>query len=83
MTKEDEKPTELSKISTLLQAVRRLNAEFSTRIEILKDKLDTLDFEATIVALKERESWIKALGKTLDGHKAEEGSFAANYWKKG
>jgi hypothetical protein len=47
---------ELSKISALLQAVCKLNPEFSTRIEILKDKLDTLNYKATIVALKETES---------------------------
>jgi hypothetical protein len=56
MTREDEKPTELSKISTLLQAIHKLNSEFNTRIEILEDKLDTLDYEATVVALKEIES---------------------------
>jgi hypothetical protein len=84
MTKEDEKPTELSKISALLQAVRKLNPEFSTRIEILEDKLDTLNYEATVVALKETESWIKASRKAPIGHEEkEEGSFATNDRKKG
>lgn len=83
ITKEEEKPTELSKISALLWAVRKLNLEFNTRIEILEDKLDTLDYEATVVALKETESRIKASRKTSNGHEAEEGSFATNDWKKG
>jgi hypothetical protein len=56
MTKEDEKPTKLSKISALLRAVCKLNPKFSTRIKILEDRLDTLDYEATVVALKETES---------------------------
>jgi hypothetical protein len=55
VTKEEEKPTELSKISALLRAVRKLNTEFNTRIKILEDKLNTLDFEATVIALKERQ----------------------------
>jgi hypothetical protein len=83
MTKEDEKPTDLSKISALLRAVRKLHPEFSTRIEILEDKLDTLDYEATVVALKETELRIKASGKTSNGHEAVEGSFATNDQKKG
>jgi hypothetical protein len=56
MTKEDEKLMELLKISALLQAVRKLDPEFSTCIEILEDRLNTLDYEATVVALKETES---------------------------
>jgi hypothetical protein len=84
MTKEDEKPTELSKISALLQAVCKLNSEFNTCIEILEDKLDTLDYEATVVALKETESRLKASGKTNgNGHEVVEGSFATNDQKKG
>jgi hypothetical protein len=55
MTKEEEKPTELSKTSAFLRAVCKLSTEFNTGIEILEDKLDTLDFEATVVALKETE----------------------------
>ena len=79
MTKENEKPIELSKISALLQAVCKLNLEFNTHIEILEDKLDTLDYEATVVALKETESRLKALGKTnRNGHEVVEGSFATN-----
>ena len=84
MTKENKKPTELSKISALLQAVCKLNPEFNTRIEILEDKLDTLDYEATVVALKEIESQLKASGKTnRNGHEVVEGSFATNDQKKG
>jgi hypothetical protein len=84
MKKEDEKPTELSKICTLLRAVRKLDSEFSTRIEILEDRLDTLDFEATVVALKETESRIEtARLRASREHEVAEGSFATNDRKKG
>lgn len=79
MIKEDEKPTELSKISALLRAVRKLDPEFNTRIEILEDKLDTLDYEATVVVLKETESRIKASrSKVSSGYEEGERSLATN-----
>lgn len=77
MKKVDEKPTELSKICALLRAVRKLDSEFSTRIGILEDRLDILDFEATVLALKEAESRIEtAKLRASREHKVAEGSFA-------
>ena len=72
ITKENKKLTELSKISALLQAVRKLYPKFSTCIEILEDKLDILDYEATVVALKETESRIRASGRVGNGNGYEE-----------
>lgn len=80
--KKDEKPTELSKISVLLQAVCKLYSEFSTCIEILENKLDILDYKATVVALKKTELQIKASGR-LGNRNREERALAANNRKKG
>src|ERR1700722_7290575 len=79
MTKAEDKPTESSKILALLRATRMLNPAFATRIEILEDKLESLDYETTVVALKETESRIKASKKT----ETEEQSFATNDRKQG
>ena len=51
MTKENEKLTELSKISALLRAICKLHLEFSTRIEILEDKLDTLFYNGGLIVV--------------------------------
>jgi hypothetical protein len=56
----DEAPTEKSKISTLLGAVRKLGSEYDTRIEILEDKLSTLDFDSAVISLKETEQRLKS-----------------------
>lgn len=81
MTKEDEKPTELSKISALLRAARKLHLDFDTRIEILEDKLSSLDYETTVVALKETESRIKASKPKATND--EEKSLATEEHKRG
>ena len=59
-TDPDESPTEKSKISALLRAVRKLGTEYSTRIEILEDKISTLDYESVVVSLKETELRLKS-----------------------
>jgi len=62
-TDPDEAPTEKSKISTLLRTVRKLGAEYSTRIEILEDKISTLDYDSVVVSLKETEQRLKSTTK--------------------
>src|ERR1700722_199728 len=79
MTKAEEKPTKASKILALMRATWMLNPAFATCIEILEDKLDSLNYETTVVALKETESRIKALKKT----ETEEQSLATNDRKQG
>ena len=59
-TDPDEAPTEKSKISALLRTVRKLGAEYSTRIEILKDKISTLDYNSVVISLKETEQRLKS-----------------------
>jgi hypothetical protein len=56
----NEAPTEKSKISTLLRAVRKLRTRYMTRIEILKDKISTLDYDLVVVSLKETEQRLKS-----------------------
>ena len=56
----NESPTEKSKISALLRAVWKLGTEYSTRIEILEDKISTLDYESVVVSLKETELRLKS-----------------------
>jgi hypothetical protein len=62
----DEAPTEKSKISALLRAVRKLGSEYDTRIEILEDKLSTLDFDSTVISLKETEQRLKSRSQGPD-----------------
>jgi hypothetical protein len=59
-TDADEAPTEKSKISALLRAVRKLGSDYNTRIEILEDKLSTLDFDSAVISLKETEQRLKS-----------------------
>ena len=59
-TDPDEAPTEKSKISALLRTVRKLGAEYSTRIEILKDKISTLDYNSVVISLKETKQRLKS-----------------------
>jgi hypothetical protein len=53
-------PTEKSKISTLLQAVRKLGTGYMTRIKILEDKILTLDYDSVVISLKETEQRLKS-----------------------
>lgn len=77
-TDPDEAPTEKSKISALLRAVRKLGTEYSTRIEILEDKISTLDYDSVVISLKETEQRLK-LRATKDATNAtDEQALAAN-----
>ena len=59
-TDPDKAPTKKSKISTLLRAVRKLGTRYLTRIEILEDKILTLDYDLVVISLKETEQRLKS-----------------------
>jgi hypothetical protein len=65
-TDPDESPTEKSKIYALLRAVRKLSSDYDTRIEILEDRVSTLDFDSTVISLKETEQRLKSKTGHID-----------------
>ena len=74
-TDPNESPTEKSKISALLRAIRKLSVDYHTRIEILEDRMSTLDYDSVVVSLKETEQRLKA--RSTDGY-ADERALTAN-----
>jgi hypothetical protein len=79
-TDPNESPTEKSKISALLRAIRKLSIDYHTRIEILEDRISTLDYDSVVVSLKETEQRLKR--RPTDGYSDEKALTANDRLKK-